>query len=241
MREEQVLAKVRAYRKRQPECGGRKIQRMLANDGLDVGRDWLFDLLRDHGLLLKRKRRQKPSTTPGNGTENLVGKNKPTEPNEILVADITYIRAGARWVYLAIVTCMYSRKILGYDLSSSLEPASSVKALKMAMRHIPLKEGRIHHSDHGCQYTSDDYMKKLGNYKLTPSNSGKGRPYENPIAERINGILKHEFNINHEFNTFAAAAAAVRDAIRIYNNERLHTALGYKTPNEVYLQPECAA
>jgi putative transposase len=204
---------------------------------LKVGRDKLFDILRDHDMLVKRKKASCKTTDSYHRFhkyKNLVKDMRVTTPNQVWVADITYIRTINGFCYLALITDMFSRKIVGYDISDSLELAGCMRALKMALAKARPADGLVHHSDRGIQYCSNQYVEKLKKRNIRISMTEENHCYENAIAERVNGILKDEFYLDQTFFSKKAASAATDNAINIYNNKRLHLSLGYKTPNMVF-------
>ena len=155
-------------------------------------------------------------------------------PNQVWVSDITYIRTINGFCYLALVTDMFSRKIVGYDISDSLELAGCLRALKLALRTARPAAGLVHHSDRGIQYCSNLYVNELKKRNIRISMTEENHCYENAIADRVNGTLKDEFYLDQTFFSKKAASLATDNAISIYNNKRLHVSLGYKTPNMVF-------
>ncbi len=235
--EQIVLAKVSIIRARQPRCGVRKLQRMvnwlLRSKGIRIGRDWLFDLLRRKALLVKKRRRGCRTTDSYHRFriyKNLIKDTQPSGPNQIWVSDITYISLLGSFCYLFLITDLYSRKIVGYHLSNSLAVEGALKALKMAQRQCKTTKGLIHHSDRGIQYCCNAYVKQLKKKKMLISMTEEMHVYENAVAERVNGILKNEFMLGEQFVSFNQANSATKQAIKIYNEERLHVAIGYQTP-----------
>jgi len=246
--EEIVLQLVHEKRKRQTKVGGKKLYKMLklTFEGLRfrIGRDRLFNILRNNGLLVERKRRYIRTTNSNHRFwvyGNLIKEVIVEHSNQVIVGDITYIQTEEGFVYLSLLTDVYSRKIIGYDVSESLSIEGSLRALKMALGGVTKKEGMIHHSDRGIQYCSNDYTKLLHKNRIKISMAEKGNPYENAIAERVNGILKIEFLLEQRFRTKQEARASVKEAIKIYNEERLHMSLGYITPVEKYEEKKEAA
>jgi transposase InsO family protein len=148
----------------------------------------------------------------------------------VWVSDITYIRKTRGFCFLALITDAYSRKIVGHDLSDSLELAGCLRALKRALRQLPRGHNLIHHSDRGIQYCSNQYVEILKKRKIRISMTEENHCYENAIAERVNGILKDEFFLDEYFQSTELAKAACDYAISRYNNKRLHLSLNYKTP-----------
>jgi len=202
-----------------------------------VGRDTLFNILREHKMLTLRK---KYSTRTTNSYHrfykynNIIKDVEVKRPNQIWVSDITYIRTINGFCYLALITDMYSRKIVGYDISDSLELKGCVRALNKAIYQAKNIKGLIHHSDRGIQYCSNVYTQILKRNKIDISMTEENHCYENAMAERVNGILKDEFYLDQTFANVAHAKRAAKNAIKLYNEIRLHLSLDFKTPNMVY-------
>ena len=241
--EQLALEMVNRIRCRQPKIGVKKLYYLLSNDlqqlPIKIGRDALFTLLRDNSLLIERKRSKFCTTDSNHGNKiypNLIKGMEISESNQVLVSDITYIRHTGGFSYLSVVSDLYSRKILGFYVSDNLSLEGPLKALKISLRHIDnnTKDGMIHHSDRGVQYSSFQYTEELKKYKINISMSAKGNPYDNAVMERIMGILKQEFLLDHTFQDIESIKRAVKEAIAIYNEERPHLSLAYKTPTEVY-------
>lgn len=237
----QVLSMVHEYRIEQPRGGGKKMHIDFKDDflskGIKLGRDKFFDILREHELLVRRKRSFVKTTNSYHKFHkynNLIKDLKITRPNQVWVSDITYIRLTRGHCYLALITDVFSRKIVGYDISDSLELAGCIRALKMALEHARPAPGLIHHSDRGLQYCSNQYVELLLSNNIQISMTEENHCYENAIAERVNGILKDEFYLDQSFPSLYLAAKASHNAIRIYNTKRLHLSLGYKTPDHVF-------
>ena len=188
-------------------------------------------------MLVKRKKTSFKTTNSYHRFHkysNLVKHMEVTQPNQVWVSDITYIRTVKGFCYLALITDMYSRKIVGYDISDSLELTGCLRTLQKALRHARPAVGLVHHSDRGIQYCSNQYVNELKKHKVKISMTEENHCYENAIAERVNGILKDEFYLDQCFFTTEHACIATKNAIKIYNNKRLHLSLGYKTPNMVF-------
>src|SRR5210317_894178 len=169
--------------------------------------------------------------------KNLVSTLEIQTPDAVWVSDITYVGNRTNPSYLALVTDAYSKKIVGYNVSRSLSVDGSLKALEMAManrkvRNYPL----IHHSDRGLQYCSNDYQKLLKDNRIRPSMTEKYDPYENAIAERINGILKQEFDIARNIENLDVKKLLIKNAIEIYNNQRPHLSNQMLTPMQMHVQ-----
>lgn len=205
--------------------------------GRGYGKNKLFDLLRDNDLLLKRKRRYSITTNSNHPfykhANQLVGAAI-TAPDEAWVSDITYLRTKDKFVYLSLVTDVYSRKIVGWNVDVSLAVEGAMGALKMAVRGSSGTEGLIHHSDRGIQYCCYAYNELIEKNKIKMSMGEAGNCYDNAIAERVNGILKDEYLLDSEFIDIKHAHKAVKEAVYLYNYERPHWSLDLEKPAEVY-------
>lgn len=236
-----VLDLVRNIRRRHPRMGVKKLYYMLKEDlskiGRGIGRDKLYDILRSHGLLIKPLRKYVRTTNSQHRFrvyKNLIEGIEIKHPNQVLVSDITYLSTHTRFYYLSLVTDVYSRKIVGYNLSDSLSLSGSVNALKMAFRGIKDTKGMIHHSDRGIQYCSNQYTQLLKRKQVQISMAGKGNAYENAIAERVNGILKIEYLLDKKYPNYKELKIAVDAAVKSYNEQRPHMSLRYETPLQRY-------
>jgi len=234
-----VIKLVKEIREDLPRAGVPKLhfmlQQNLALHNIKMGRDALYDLLGEHGYLL-RYRRRKPYTTNSNHPykkyPNLIREVKYlTHPGQLWVSDITYIRLKEKFCYLSIVTDAYSHKIIGYNLHPSLHSNGPVNALLLAAKS-KRGDALIHHSDRGSQYCCAEYVKMLEHFGIKISMTEKGDPYENAIAERVNGILKEEFLLNKTFQSFTEAEQAVTNAIDKYNQVRPHESCNNLTPEQ---------
>ena len=239
--EEQVLDLVRPKRRIQSREGTRKLYYGIKKDldrmELKVGRDKLFDILRKHDMLVKPRKKYVNTTNSKHmfyAHNNLVKDFIPTGKNQLWVTDITYIRTLDGFLFLALITDAYSRKIVGYDISDSLELEGALRALRKALSRLPAGHKLIHHSDRGIQYCSHAYISKLKSRGIRVSMAAKGNCYENAMAERMNGILKQEYYLDQNFKTKTIAKKTCKEAVTIYNSLRLHMSLGYKTPNHVH-------
>lgn len=235
---ERILLHIREIRDNLPGCGVRKILEMLRryHQTCHIGRDRLFDLLREEGMLIRKRKRKKRTTYSDHHMRvypNAVTDVIPVRPNEIWVSDITYLQYLDKDYYLFLVTDAYSHKIVGWRLSDNMKVNNAVQALRMALRQRKDKNHLIHHSDRGSQYASYKYMRLLKRNGIMPSMTENGDPRENAIAERVNGILKEEFfkymqltenNINKE----------IANAITNYNTRRIHYSIGLMTPEEAH-------
>jgi len=237
MEEEKLVHLVHPIRQVMPRIGGRKLHYMirerLMQNAIKIGRDRFFRWLRHHDLLVHPKRSYVHTTqshhrfwTYDNHTEGL----KLNKPNQLWVSDITYLRTQQGFCYLALITDAYSRKIVGYDVSDSLELEGCIRALKQSFQTASDLSQLIHHSDRGIQYCSNRYTQLLKSKGVTISMAAKGNCYENALAERVNGILKDEFNLDANFKTKKLAIRAVQESIYIYNHYRPHWSLNLQTP-----------
>lgn len=241
--EEAVLAQVRAIRQQHPRLGGRKlhykVRGPLAEQGIHLGRDRLFELLRGQDLLIKRRRRSRRTTWAGSWrTPNLLAGLVVTHPNQVWVSDITYIETEQGSCYLFLITDLYSRRIMGWHVSVSLATEGALAALCLAVDTAGrVVKGLIHHSDHGVQYTCGPYRQGLQDILAQSSMGQVGNCYENAHAERVNGILKLEYGLDARFLDLDQVRQHVQQAVLLYNSERPHLALQYRTPLQVYQQP----
>lgn len=157
--------------------------------------------------------------------------------NQVWVSDITYIKVNDKWHYLTLVTDVFSRKIVGYSFSKTMTVQdTTATAVDMAIKNRKNQTKTILHSDRGIQYCNPNFIKAIAKKKVSPSMAEKGNPYENAIAERMNGILKYEFGLRFKFKDFLTAKNEIDKAVKLYNNKRPHWSLNLNTPNEVYSQ-----
>jgi transposase InsO family protein len=237
-----VLALVKAEREQQPRLGVRKLYHLIAPElkaaGVKLGRDRLFKELGKAGWLVARKPSEWPKTTQVDPNlpvfKNLVKRLVATGPNQVWVADITYIRTQEAFLYLGLITDRWSRKIVGYHLGETLETKQVLKALVMALKGLKGSERPIHHSDRGCQYASHAYVRAVQQAGLTMSMTEKNHSAENALAERVNGILKQEYWLDAHFENGRHARQATAHGICLYNTRRPHTALKLATPEQVH-------
>jgi len=239
--EDFLLKLVYRERQQQPRLGGRKVLHLigdeLARHDAAVGRDRFFQVLRDNGLLIERKPGRVRTTNSRHCLpvfHNLVAGTKPESANDIWVSDMTYIRTEEGFVYAALITDMCSRKIVGSFIGDSLEAEGCMKALTEALAQLPEDAHPIHHSDRGCQYCCHPYVEMLQQRKLQISMTEVLHCYENALAERLNGILKQEYEMDRPFRTKAQAILAFGQAVWLYNYRRPHLALGLRTPAQVH-------
>lgn len=233
-----VLQLVLEIRKDMPRLGTRKVLHLLRQRyDIDVGRDHLFDVMRENGLLSYKRKRKFKTTYSGHNLRtypNSILDIVPSRPNEIWVSDITYIIFGYTFRFLFLVTDAYSKKIVGWKYSDTLMTDNAIEALGMALRQRKTKEPLIHHSDRGTQYCASKYIATLKKHKILPSMTESGDPRENGIAERVNGILKQEFIEQLDDITLENAEQKIAKIIDIYNNQRPHLSLGMLTPSQAH-------
>lgn len=239
--EQEVVELVKKRRNILPREGVRKLMISLADDfrkqEISIGRDTLFNILRKHQMLIKPKKASARTTDSYHRFykyNNLIKDLRINRPNQVWVSDITYIRTITGFCYLALITDLYSRKIVGYDLSDSLELSGCVRALKKALKQTGKRSPEIHHSDRGIQYCSNVYTKILKDKDIQISMTEDNHCYENAVAERVNGILKDEFYLDQTFFSTKAAKETTKNVIQLYNSKRLHVSLNYRTPENVY-------
>lgn len=235
------MEKVKDKRKEMPRIGGRKLLYLLQKDGINIGRDKLFDVLRHENMLVKKRKRKVFTTQSKHWLmkhPNLIEGMEVSKANKLWVSDITYIVMTNGFAYLFLITDAYSRKIVGYHLSNTLEADGGIEALKMALSEVGWQErkGIIHHSDRGVQYCSQNYVNLLRASQMLISMTENGDPYENALAERVNGILKSEWIHSERYNDFNNTRHRIAEIINIYNTSRPHMSCNMLTPNEAHLQ-----
>lgn len=240
--QEILLDKIGDIRKDHKRLGGRKLffklEEFMNEHGIKMGRDAFFDLLRDHNLLIKQRKRYHITTNSKHWMKkypNLIKDLEPLGPNHIWVSDITYWKTKAGHYYISFITDAYSRKIVGYHVADTMEAVESVTALKMAIKSLKSEvTGLIHHSDRGSQYCSSAYVKTLEKRGIKISMTENGDPLENAIAERLNGIIKGEYLVDYLVNSIAEAKRVLKAVVSLYNEERPHSSVSNLTPSEVH-------
>ena len=237
---ELVIQQVQKHRLLQPRLGTRKLtvllQGFIKEHGIKLGRDGLFDLLRDHNLLIRRRKSTVQTTFSRHWFHkypNLIKQYEPPAPNRLWVSDITYITLAGGFAYLSLVTDAYSRKITGFCLSETLEATGCINALKMAIAGCDDYSSLIHHSDRGVQYCCYNYVGLLRGHQIKISMTENGDPLENAIAERVNGILKEEL-LQQSYADFITASEGVAKAIMVYNTLRPHSSCDMLTPQAAH-------
>lgn len=222
--------------------GTRKLYHLLKNklELMKIGRDKFFDILRANHLLIQPKRSYHITTNSHHRFrkhQNRILDLEINRPEQVWVSDITYIGKRDNPCYLSLITDAYSKKIMGYYLADNLNTESSLIALKMALKlrkhkTLPL----IHHSDRGLQYCANEYQKELNKSKVLCSMTQNSDPYENAVAERINGVLKQEFLIDKYNQKVEIMKQIIKEAVDIYNEFRPHHSNYMLTPNQMHMQ-----
>ena len=238
LQEELVLQWVLEIRSTLPRVGGIKlyflIKDRLTEHNIKMGRDGLYRLLREHDLLIVPRRKYVRTTQSWHHYKkwpDLLQDYRPYGPDQVWVSDITFLRTVNGFIYLSLITDAYSRVITGYHLSQYLKASGCIAALTKALksRRNPDTE-LIHHSDRGIQYCCDDYVQLLQKNDIRISMTQFGSPYDNAIAERVNGILKQEFGLDQTFKSYNEAIEPVAKAVYTYNHIRPHFSCDLKTP-----------
>lgn len=241
--DQEVLGYVLEKRRRQPRLGTRKLHYLMsieADAPARVGRDRLFAILRSARELVARKRAYHKTTDSHHrfrrhpnllkaGPEQIVA----SRPEQVWVADITYLPTQESVAYVSLVTDAYSRKIVGHHVHESLHTDSVIKAMEKAVGERRTTLPLVHHSDRGAQYCSELYQRLHARHRIRCSMTDGYDCYQNAMAERVNGILKTEFLL-HRPKNLADAVKMVEESVLIYNGERPHLSLKYKTPDAMH-------
>lgn len=243
VKEDIIVQEVINTRRQLPALGTRKLhhvlQPRLALHKINIGRDYLFDLLAEHRLLIRRRKRKVITTDSRHWMRKYSNLIKPitlNRPEQVWVSDITYIRMTNQWGYLSLITDAYSRKIMGYSFRNDLAAEGCVAALQMALKNRVYNDQLIHHSDRGSQYCSQQYVNLLLQNNIAISMTENGDPYENALAERMNGIIKTEFNLYNTQLGFDETGKLIERSITAYNSLRPHASCDYMTPDQAHLQ-----
>lgn len=207
----------------------------LRADGIKMGRDAFFTFARQHRLLVRRRKRYFITTDSKHSfpkAKNLIKDLVPNKAEQVFVSDITYIKLQDRHAYLALVTDLYTKKLMGYKLDDNMKASMVKEALIMALKNCKYnRKGIIHHSDRGIQYCCPEYTEYATGKGMILSTTEKSDPYENAVAERINGIMKYEFGLIKTIPSLDIAQKMLKQAVEVYNNERRHCSLQMQTPN----------
>jgi transposase InsO family protein len=241
MQEVFILKLAKELRQQHKRMGSEKLHHLitpaLKEHDIKYGRDKFYNLLGEHGLLVRR-RKYRPATTNSNHFyrkyANKIRDLKLDKAGLLWVSDITYIRTQMGFTYLSLITDAYSKKIVGWCLWPDLTSTGALNALRMAVESEGVSNGLIHHSDRGIQYCCTDYVSYLQGSKIDISMTENGDPYENAIAERVNGILKDEYDLHATFADYLEANEAVKSAVTKYNNQRPHASCNYLVPAEAH-------
>lgn len=237
-----LLKQTKVLRQEHKRMGAEKLLLLLSpvlkEHKIKYGRDKFYNLLAEHGLLVRHRKRG-PKTTNSNHFyrkfPNLIRDIELLSAGKLWVSDITYIRTEKGFVYLSLITDAYSKKIVGWCLWLDLTSTGALNALKMAISSEAVKQ-LIHHSDRGIQYCCNDYVSYLKGANIKISMTEKGDPYENAIAERVNGILKDEYDLYETYSDYHAALEAVKIAVYKYNNKRPHRSIDLMFPIDAHLK-----
>ncbi len=243
-KEQLVLSEVKNIREEHPAIGTRKLHKLLETfyqkHSIKMGRDALFSTLNDHRLLVRRRKRRIFTTQSHHWLKkysNLIKGWNPVLPEQLWVSDITYVPCGRQYLYLSPVTDAYSHKIMGYHIADTLEAIHCKKALQMAVAgRLHPTHDLIHHSDRGIQYCSFSYTELLMQNNITISMTESGDPLDNAIAERINGIIKHEYLKHHGLSNLQQATEVLKQIVKSYNERRPHLSIQMNTPDNVHRQ-----
>jgi len=238
-----VLQEAKKLRKEHKKMGCEKMHGLmkpfLTEHGIKMGRDKFYFLIAEHGLQVRRSKR-KAKTTNSNHLykkyPNIIRDLELTSAGRLWVSDITYIRIVYGFAYLSLITDAYSKKIVGWCLWPDLTSMGALNALKMAVECEKVTDKLIHHSDRGIQYCCYDYVNYLKGSNIQISMTEQGDPYENAIAERVNGILKDEYDLYDTFADYNQAHEAVKIAVDKYNNQRPHRSCDMLTPAQAHKQ-----
>ena len=237
-----IIEHVLYIRKKQPRCGGRKLlimlQPFLQQRKIVIGRDTFFNLLAKNKLPVRNRKRSVNTTNSKHffyRYPNLIKDFRPMHAHELWVADITFIPVKDRFAYLYLITDAYSRKIVGFHVADNMRVESAVIALQKAVDQKSADAIVIHHSDRGIQYCSNEYVKLLQQHHALISMTQNGDPYENTMAERVNGILKTEL-IVEKYADEKRSHATITRCITIYNYRRVHSSINYQIPHRVHIQ-----
>jgi putative transposase len=228
-----------------PSYGRPRITAELRRRGWKVNPKRVHRIMREDNLLCLRRRKFILTTDSRHGLPiypNLAGKMTLTNVNQLWVADITYIRLESEFVYLAVVLDAFSRRVIGWALDRALEAQLAVAALQMALSRRSVSANLVHHSDRGIQYAASEYTSLLAQHDIQISMSRKGNPYDNARTESFMKTLKYEEVYRQEYRDLPDALRSLRRFIeKVYNEKRLHSALGYLPPCEfeANLMPNC--
>lgn len=232
-----VLSEIRGICEEMPRYGSPRVTAELRRRGFRVNHKRVSRLMRKANLHCRRKRRFVNTTDSKHGFcvyPNLAKDVVPVRPDQLWRADITYVRLLQDFVYLAVILDAFSRRVIGWALSRNIDAQLTLEALRMALASRTVTTELMHHSDRGIQYACDDYVKELKERKITISMSRTGNPYDNAMAESFMKTFKVEEVYINEYVDFEDAFTNIEHFLEIvYNQKRLHSSLGYRTPEEI--------
>ena len=215
-----------------PGYGYRRVRLALAQKGVACGYKSVAKAMKEAGLHVRRRFRPKTSDGKGHARQNLLKELKVDGPGQAWVADITYIALPGRFVYLACVLDVFLRRIVGSSMGTRIDGELTLSALRSALERYPPNPGWVHHSDRGSQYLSRDYAAAVEQAGGRLSCSAKGCPYDNAVMESFFKTLKAEEVWLEDYENLAQAKQGVQNFIQTYNATRLHSSLGYKSPDQ---------
>ena len=240
-----ILEQVQLIRREMPRIGGKKLYYLICKNPekkyYKFGERKFFTILKRHNLLIKRRKKRVITTDSKlwrgqfpDMTQNLI----PSRPEQLWVSDITYFRTKMGFVYGHLITDAYSKKLMGFNITDDMKASSTLFALKMAVKNRLYDKELIHHSDRGFQYLSKTYTDFLKKNGIRISVTQNGSPYDNAVAERINGILKDEFNFDGIFDSLEQAKTMFQKVALVYNGKRPHMSNHLLTPNQMHQQSD---
>ena len=241
---ELILSEVRKIRKLQPKYGTLKVFKELSfffhQQGIKMGRDRFFKLLKWNGMLVKKSKNFITTTNSKHRffkSPNRILDLEIKQSEQVWVSDITYVKLQNDYAYLALVTDAYSKKIVGFNIDNHMRTELVVNALKMALKERSFPDRKIiHHSDRGIQYCSPEFERYTLKNDIILSNTQNSDPYENAVAERMNKTLKYEYGLKETLPDLKTAQKMTQQAVNLYNNHRLHFSLNFQTPAKVHLK-----
>ena len=243
--EQYILEKVNHFRQDMPRIGGKKLFYLINQNKqpkqFKFGQKKFFDVLRKYDLLVKKRKKHVFTTDSRhwrNQFDNLVEGISINRPEQVWVADITYFKTRSSYLYGHLITDAYSKKLMGVVVSDNMKATTTLLALQKAIQNRQYNDTLIHHSDRGFQYLSRVYTNHLKKHDIKISVTQNGSPYDNPVAERINGILKSEFGLGNCLKNLEEAQLLLEKAMHIYNHKRPHWSNHLLTPNQMHNQNE---